>query len=249
MLRTRIRSLFVNDTMRFHMISPQKNALVGSYLFYALTHDRVIRSGKAYARDENFGTRIKAHKTGSLKGDSFFYRMYPDETLLADAVGQPWGCFSRPRRVIGLAFDKNDGAGVAILLKDIKDGGIMRWSKEALQAAGTLPLDDSLVEKKLQMVSYILEITDDLDDRATPQCVPGRIHAGVHDGEGPDTRQPMSSPIYLSHDCTKKCSVISKTIISDTKHAHVVRVSTTSSVNPTSSAAESDRNFLDLAKH
>jgi hypothetical protein len=69
-------------------ISPQKYALVGSYLFYAQAHGLVIRSGKAYGRDQNFGTRIKAHQTGSLKGDSFFYRMYPDETLLADA-GNP----------------------------------------------------------------------------------------------------------------------------------------------------------------
>jgi hypothetical protein len=38
----------------------------------------------------------------------------------------------------------------------------MRWSKEALQVAGKLPLGESLVEKKLHMVSYIFEIIDDL---------------------------------------------------------------------------------------
>ena len=88
-------SLFVNDNTRFHMISPHKYGLVGSYLFvtYAKAHGRVIRSGKAHGRDQNFGTRIKAHKTGSFKDDSFFERMYPDETLLAHAVGQTWGCF------------------------------------------------------------------------------------------------------------------------------------------------------------
>ena len=58
---------FVNDTTRLHIISPQKYALVGSYLFYAQAHGREIRSGKAYGRDQNFGTRIKAHQTGSLK--------------------------------------------------------------------------------------------------------------------------------------------------------------------------------------
>jgi len=40
-------TLFVNDTTRFHIISPQKNALVGSHLFYAQAQGRVIRSGKA----------------------------------------------------------------------------------------------------------------------------------------------------------------------------------------------------------
>jgi hypothetical protein len=77
----------------------------------------------------------------------------------------------------------------------------MRWSKEALQVAGKLPLGESLVEKKLHMVSYIFEIIDDLMiEPQAPSCVPERIHGGFHDGEGPDTRQSMSSPCYLSPD-------------------------------------------------
>ena len=48
------------------------------------------------------------------------------------------------------------------MLVDIKDGGIMRWSKEALQDVTKLPLDDSPDEKKLHLVSYIFEIIDDL---------------------------------------------------------------------------------------
>jgi hypothetical protein len=97
-----------------------------------------------------------------LKGDSFFYRMYPDEMLLADAVGQPCGCFQDLVAFTGFAFDKHEVGGVAILLTDIKDGGIMRWSKEALQVVSKLPLGDSLDERRLHMVSYIFEIIDDL---------------------------------------------------------------------------------------
>ena len=62
---------------------------------------------------------------------------------------------------MGLAFDKLDVEGVAILLAGIKDGGIMRWSKEALQVVAKLPLGDSL-DEKLHMVSYIFGIIDDL---------------------------------------------------------------------------------------
>ena len=88
--------------------------------------------------------------------------MYPDEMLLADAVGQPCGCFQDLVAFTGFAFDKHEVGGVAILLTDIKDGGIMRWSKEALQVVSKLPLGDSLDERRLHMVSYIFEIIDDL---------------------------------------------------------------------------------------
>ena len=107
---------------------------------------------------------------------------------------------------MGVALDKprNDEEGVGILLEDIQDGGIMRWSKKALKIAGKLLLGDSLVEKKLHMISYIFEIIDDLMIEPRPEYVPERMHGGVHDGEGADTRQPMSSPFNLSHDCIKK---------------------------------------------
>jgi hypothetical protein len=63
---------------------------------------------------------------------------------------------------MGVAFDKNDNDAVAPLLADIKDGGIMRWSKDGIHLASKLPLGDTLREKQLHIVSYIFEIVDDL---------------------------------------------------------------------------------------
>ena len=58
-------ALFVNDTTRFVLLTPQKHHFVGSYLFWAKKHGRMVRSGKAYGREQNLGTRVKAHATGS----------------------------------------------------------------------------------------------------------------------------------------------------------------------------------------
>ena len=155
--------LFVNDTTRFKPIPEQKHALVGSYLFYTGKHARFIRSGKAYGRQENFGTRIKAHKVGAVKAaESRFYRTYPDQSKTAGAVGQVSGCFQDLTAYMGFAFDKHDNDAIVPLLADIEDGGIIRWSKAGIQLASKLPLGDSLREKQLHIVSYIFEIVDDL---------------------------------------------------------------------------------------
>ena len=59
-------------------VLPRFRRLVGCYLYYDGTLCRFVRSGKACGRDANMGTRIDAHATGSRKGGSRFYRMYPD---------------------------------------------------------------------------------------------------------------------------------------------------------------------------
>ena len=131
---------------------------MGSYLFYTDKHGRVIRSGKAYGREQNFGVRIRAHKSGSFHGESFFYRMYPDESKL-DTGTRVMGCFQDLQAFIGFAFDKDD---CDVLLKDIKDGGLMRWSEDALKLAQKFPIGETLREKQIHMVTYTFEIVDDM---------------------------------------------------------------------------------------
>ena len=93
-------ALFVNDTTRFKPITPREEKLVGSYLFYTDKHGRFIRSGKAYGRQENFGTLIKAHTLGSMKAaESRFYRSYPDQSKMAGGLG----LFPRPHCIYKLA--------------------------------------------------------------------------------------------------------------------------------------------------
>ena len=63
---------------------------------------------------------------------------------------------------MGFCFDKNNNDAIAPLLADIKDGGIMRWSRDGIALASKFPLGDTLQEKQLHIVSYIFEIVDDL---------------------------------------------------------------------------------------
>ena len=151
-------ALFVNDTTRFKPITPREEKLVGSYLFYTDKHGRVIRSGKAYGREQNFGVRMRAHKSGSFRGESFFYRMYPDESKL-DTGTRVMGCFQDLQAFIGFAFDKDE---CDVLLKDSKDGGLMRWSEDALKLAQKFPIGETLREKQIHMVTYTFEIVDDM---------------------------------------------------------------------------------------
>ena len=84
---------------------------------------------------------------------------------MAGAVGQISGCFQDLTAYMGFAVDKNDNDAIAPLLADIKDGGIMRWSKDGNYLASKLPLGDAMREKQLHhqlhIVSYIFEIVDD----------------------------------------------------------------------------------------
>ena len=160
-------SLFVNDTTRFVLLTAQKHHLVGSYLFWANKHGRMVRSGKAYGRDQDLGTRVQAHVKGSRlttadQQKSHFYRMYPDVQKYQDVVdkgGKPWGCFQDLTAYVGFAFDKRQ---CEALQKDVTEGGLLPWSKASLQVAGKCPVGADLAEKQLHVISYVFELVDEL---------------------------------------------------------------------------------------
>ena len=61
---------------------------------------------------------------------------------------------------VGSGFSKNDASS---LVKDVADGGILHWNKEAMQLAAKVPRPSfTLEEKQLEMVAYFLEVVDDL---------------------------------------------------------------------------------------
>ena len=127
--------------------------------------------------------------------------------LLADAVGQPCGCFPDLVAFMDFAFDKHDVGGVAILPADIKDGSIMRWSKEALQVVAKLPLGDSLDEKKLHMLSYIFETIDDL-------IIEPRLNVS-------QSSLSLSLSLSLTHTHTRTHTQPHTRTHADTQHTHV----------------------------
>ena len=112
---------------------------------------------KAYGREQNLNTRVKAHANGSClttpdQQKSHFYRMYPDEQKYQDVVdkgGKPWGCFQDLTAYKGFGFDKG---GCDALLKDVKDEGLLPWSKVSLQVAGKCPVGADMTEKQLHLI-------------------------------------------------------------------------------------------------
>ena len=137
--------------------------LVGCYLYYDVNLCRVVRSGKAYGREANIGTRIDAHAAGSRKGGSRFYRMYPDrDTHKSTGGAKVCGFHQDLEPWLGCAFDKTDPAAVKLLTTDVNEGGILRWSQQGLELASKCPHGDTLVEKQLHIVSYMFEVMADI---------------------------------------------------------------------------------------
>ena len=137
--------------------------LVGCYLYYDVNLCRVVRSGKAYGREANIGTRIDAHAAGSRKGGSRFYRMYPDrDTHKSTGGAKVCGFHQDLEPWLGCAFDKTDPAAVKLLTTDVNEGGILRWSQQGLDLARKCPHGNTLEEKQLHIVSYMFEVMADI---------------------------------------------------------------------------------------
>ena len=84
---------------------------------------------------------------------------FPSRSCSAVTAGVRQGTFGDLKLYFGTAFAKNN---TGCLVKDVADGGILQWNKEAVQLAHTVPLPYTLVEKQAAMVAYFLEIIDDL---------------------------------------------------------------------------------------
>ena len=147
----------------FIEVTGDKTRLVGSYLFYCPISARIIRSGKVYGVSANFGTRHSAHQVGarletSESQSSKFYMSFPSRTSLAVTTGVRKGYFEDLKLYVGSGFSKTFTSS---LLKDVEQGGILHWSKEAMRLAVKVPRP-SFEEKQLEMVAYFLEVVDDL---------------------------------------------------------------------------------------
>ena len=63
---------------------------------------------------------------------------------------------------MGCRFDKDDPDAVKLLTTDISKGGILRWSQQGLELARKCPHGGTLVEKQLDIVSYMFEVMTDI---------------------------------------------------------------------------------------
>jgi hypothetical protein len=160
-----LSSLWSHRLTDFIEVTGDKTLLVGSYLFYCPIASRVIRSGKVFGASANFGTRHGAHQVGSRletseSQASKFYMSFPSRRSSAVTAGVRKGYFEDLTLYVGSGFMKNDAS---LLVKDVADGGILHWSKEAMQVAAKVPRPSfTLEEKQLEMVAYFLEVVDDL---------------------------------------------------------------------------------------
>lgn len=158
-------SLWSHREADFIEVTGDKTQLVGSYLFYCPIAARIIRSGKVYGTSANFGTRHSAHEKGarldtSESQASKFYMSYPSRTSAAVTTGIRKGYFEDLKLYVGSGFSKTFTSS---LVKDVAEGGILHWDKDAMRLAAKVPRPQlSLEEKQLEMVAYFLEVVDDL---------------------------------------------------------------------------------------
>jgi hypothetical protein len=84
---------------------------------------------------------------------------FPRKSCTAVTTGVRKGIFEDLKLYVSSGFSRQN---VSFLAKDVADGGILHWNKEALQLAQRVPLPYAMIEKQLVMVSYFLENVDDL---------------------------------------------------------------------------------------
>ena len=160
-----LSSLWSHRETDFIEVTGDKTQLVGSYLFHCPVAARIIRSGKVYGTAANFGTRYSSHQVGarlesSESQASMFYMSYPSKTSAAVTDGVRKGYFEDLKLYVGSGFSKTFTSS---LVKDVAQGGILHWDKDAMQLAAKVPRPQwSLEEKQLEMVAYFLEVVDDL---------------------------------------------------------------------------------------
>ena len=112
-------SLWKHNMDPFIRVTDDKMKLVGSYLFCYDKWGRFIRSGKVYGTKVDYGTRYKQHMQSAR---------------LQDADDQRSKFYCTFNMFIGTGFDKHN---CSLLVKDVSDGGIFQWTKEAIQLART----------------------------------------------------------------------------------------------------------------
>ena len=164
-------SLWKHNMDPFIRVTDDKMKLVGSYLFCYDKWGRFIRSGKVYGAKVDYGTRYKQHMQSARLQDaddqrSKFYCTFPSIQSTVDTTGMKKGVFEHLNMFIGTGFDKHN---CSLLVKDVADGGIFQWTKEAIQLARTCH-GTTLDEQKVEMVSYLLEVIDDLMIEPSYRC-------------------------------------------------------------------------------
>ena len=114
---------------------------------------------------------------------------------------------ARPRCLHG--FDQHDGGGCDIARRH---QGRRHYEVKQRSLAGCEQVAAGRFARSEEAAHGLVYLRDNRrsDDRAEPQCVPERIHGGIYDGEVPDTHQAMNAPFNLSHNCIKRCCVISE---------------------------------------
>jgi hypothetical protein len=138
----------------------------GCYLFHNDETGDFVRSGKAVGADRSFLERYKEHKhhattQGVNDLDSFFYHSYPSKQAgcIGDRMARK-GYFENLSLHCGLGFSR-DHLHPAIYESS---GGVdapqlFKWDKYVLERFGT---ENSVKEKKLHFVGYLLELCYDL---------------------------------------------------------------------------------------
>ena len=85
---------------------------------------------------------------------------FPTKTSSAVTTGVRKGHFEDLKLYVGSGFSKTFTSS---LVKDVAEGGILHWDKDAMRLAAKVPRPQlSLEEKQLEMVAYFLEVVDDL---------------------------------------------------------------------------------------
>ena len=112
------------------------------------------------------------------------------------------GSFEDLTFYIGTAFRKEIAQQTDnVLVKDVSEGGLFRWTPAAKQLAGKIPHGSSITEKQLHMVALLLENFDDLmiEPRYNVSESAGwdPFHAWTGPEQHGDNRVPSSFPLDM----------------------------------------------------
>ena len=140
--------------------------LEGCYLHWDTESYTMIRSGKVAGRTRNMYVRNVEHRAGSTLATtasrmSNFYNRYPSlANLNHDALVKARGSFDSLVQLVGIAFNRNSSDAMEVLLTDklftFTDTQLDKLNAYALSGA------DTLLDRKLIMLSYGFELTYDL---------------------------------------------------------------------------------------
>ena len=156
------------NTMGIVPIEGDTKSLVGSYVAWFQKWARMFRSGKSYGAETNLGIRIEQHGRGALLDDaesqqSNFYQQFPSKKGKGGTEGFRKGYFEDITFFLGTAFRKDTAQQPNnVLVKDVSEGGILKWQKQDMELLKTIPQGNTALEKQAHMVGFLLEVFDDL---------------------------------------------------------------------------------------